>query len=71
MKNKVTELERALADTEGEIGNIVGKMNVAQINVAELEAERDEALRLTRKLETEVQLERVRYAELIKTLNEW
>lgn len=71
LENKVTELEKALADTEGEIGNIVGKMNVAQINVAELEAERDEALRLTRKLETEVQSERVRYAELIKTLNEW
>jgi len=71
LENKVTELERALADTEEEIGNIVGKMNVAQINVAELEAERDEALRLTRKLETEVQSERVRYAELIKTLNEW
>jgi len=71
LENKVTELEKALADTEGEIENIVGKMNVAQINVAELEAERDEALRLTRKLESEVQSERVRYAELIKTLNEW
>lgn len=71
LENKVTDLEKALADTEGEIENIVGKMNQAQVNVADLEAERDEALRLTRKLEKEVQAERVRYAELIKTLNEW
>ncbi|KAK5939210.1 hypothetical protein PMZ80_008513 [Knufia obscura] len=71
LENKVTELEQALADTEGEIGDIVGKMNEAQVNVAELEAERDEALRLTRMLEKEVQGERTRYAELIKTLNEW
>lgn len=71
LENKVTDLERALADTEAEIGRIVGKMNEAQVNVAELETERDEALRMTRKLETEVQAERGRYAELIKTLNEW
>jgi len=71
LEHKVTELESALAETEDEIQNIVGKMNVAQVNVAELETERDEALRLTRKLEMEVQVERIRYAELIKTLNEW
>lgn len=71
LENKVTDLERALADTESEIGRIVGKMNEAQVNVAELEAERDEALRMTRKLEAAVQDERQRYAELIKTLNEW
>jgi len=71
LEHKVTELEKALADTESEIGNIVGKMNEAQVNVAELEAARDEALRLTRKLEKDVQAERMRYTELIKTLNEW
>lgn len=71
LENKVTDLERTLADTEAEIGKIVGKMNEAQVNFADLEAERDEALRMTRKLESEVQNERERYAELIKTLNEW
>ena len=71
LENKVTDLERALADTETEIGQIVGKMNEAQVSVAELEAERDEALRLTRKLEAAVQTERTKYGELIKTMNEW
>lgn len=40
LENKVTELEKALAETEAEIGKIVGKMNQAQVNVADLEAER-------------------------------
>lgn len=71
LENKVTDLEHTLADTEAEISKIVGKMNEAQVNVADLEAERDEALRMTRKLEAEVQSERERYADLIKTLNEW
>lgn len=71
LENKVTDLEKALAETESEISQIVGKMNEAQVNVAELEAERDEALRLTRKLEAAVQTERTKYGELIKTLNEW
>lgn len=71
LENKVTELEKALADTESEIGKIVGKMNQAQMNVAELEAERDEALRLTRQLEAQVHDERGRYASLIETVNQW
>ena len=71
LEHKVTDLERALADTESEIGKIVGKMNQAQMNVAELEAERDEALRLTRMLEAQVHEERERYASLIETVNQW
>ncbi|KAK5098336.1 hypothetical protein LTS08_006469 [Lithohypha guttulata] len=71
LENKVTELEKALADTESEIGKIVGKMSQAQISVAELEAERDEALRLTRQLEGQVYEERTRYAHLIETVNQW
>lgn len=71
LENKVTELEKALADTESEIGKIVGKMNMAQMNVADLEAERDEALRLTRLLENQVNEERTRYASLIETVNQW
>lgn len=42
LENKVTDLEQALAETEAEISKIVGKMNQAQVNVADLEAERYE-----------------------------
>ena len=71
LEHKVGYLEKALAETEKEIENIVGKMNQAQMNVADLEAERDEALRLTRLLEAQVQEERIRYASLVETVNEW
>lgn len=71
LENKVSALEQALADAETEMGEVVGRMNTAQIGVAELEAERDEALQQTRRLEEAVQLERGRYAELLKTLDEW
>lgn len=71
LEHKVGELEKALAETENEIGKIVSKMNQAQMNVADLEAERDEALRLTRQLEAQVQEERVRYASLVETVNRW
>ena len=65
------DLEKALGETENEIGKIVGKMNLAQMNVADLETERDEALRLTRHLEAQVQEERARYASLVDTVNRW
>lgn len=40
LENKVAELERALSEAEKEMGEVVGRMNTAQIGVAELESER-------------------------------
>jgi hypothetical protein len=40
LEHKVAELEKALADAEKEMGDVVGRMNTAQIGVAELQAER-------------------------------
>ncbi|RMZ76475.1 hypothetical protein DV738_g4896, partial [Chaetothyriales sp. CBS 135597] len=56
LERKVTELEKALADTDAEMGEVIGRMNAAQMGVAELEAERDEALRQTRQLEQKIRM---------------
>ena len=40
LERKVVDLEKALADAEKEMKEVVGRMNTAQIGVAELESER-------------------------------
>jgi chromosome segregation ATPase len=40
LENKVAELEKALAEAEKEMGEVVGRMNTAQMGVADLESER-------------------------------
>jgi hypothetical protein len=40
LEHKVTELEKALAEAESAMEQVVGRMNMAQIGVAELESER-------------------------------
>ena len=40
LENKVAELEKALSEAEKEMGEVVGRMNTAQMGVAELESER-------------------------------
>jgi len=42
---------------------VVSKMNVAQIEVMELQNEREEAVRVTRKLQKEIESEKVRQFE--------
>ncbi|RMD43770.1 hypothetical protein DV735_g1287, partial [Chaetothyriales sp. CBS 134920] len=56
LERKVTELEKALSDADAEMGEVIGRMNAAQMGVAELEAERDEALRQTRQLEQKIRM---------------
>ncbi|EEP78549.1 predicted protein [Uncinocarpus reesii 1704] len=51
---KVKELEKALRDADKEMEQVVGKMNKAQIEVFELQTDRDEALRQTRKLQAQI-----------------
>ncbi|CAL5871023.1 uncharacterized protein PFLUO_LOCUS5265 [Penicillium psychrofluorescens] len=58
LEKQVKQLERALRDADMEMEEVIGRMNRAQIEVAELQAERDEALRQTRRLQTDIQAER-------------
>ncbi|OBT55655.1 hypothetical protein VE04_04179 [Pseudogymnoascus sp. 24MN13] len=51
LKSRVEELERALGEADREMEEVVGRMNVAQIEVMELQNEREEAVRATRMLE--------------------
>ncbi|KIW33677.1 uncharacterized protein PV07_00506 [Cladophialophora immunda] len=65
LENKVAELEKALSEAEKEMGEVVGRMNTAQMGVAELESERDEALRQTRRLEAAIAAEREKVQTLL------
>ncbi|EFZ00323.1 hypothetical protein X797_003915 [Metarhizium robertsii] len=51
LRARVAELEKALADAESEIQQVVSKMNEAQIQVMDLQEERETAARETRKLQ--------------------
>ncbi|EXJ84320.1 hypothetical protein A1O3_04987 [Capronia epimyces CBS 606.96] len=65
LENKVADLEKALAEAEKEMGEVVGRMNSAQMGVADLESERDEALRQTRRLEAAIAAERKKVQALL------
>ncbi|KAK2745286.1 hypothetical protein FQN57_003981 [Myotisia sp. PD_48] len=58
LDSKVKELEKALRDADAEMEEVVSRMNSAQIQVAELQADREEALRETRRLQAEVRSHR-------------
>lgn len=51
LRTRVTELETAVADAESEIQQVVAKMNEAQIEVMNLQEERETAARETRRLQ--------------------
>ena len=57
LKQRVVDLEKALADADHEMEEVVGRMNVAQIEVMELQNEREEAQRETRRLQREIEEE--------------
>jgi len=59
LKMRVMELETALADADKEMEEVVGRMNVAQIEVMELQNEREEAVRETRRLQKMIEQERI------------
>ncbi|RJE19434.1 hypothetical protein PHISCL_08237 [Aspergillus sclerotialis] len=65
LEKRVKELERLLRDADVEMEEVVGRMNRAQIEVAELQSDRDEALRQTRKLQAEIQSEREAFQALM------
>ena len=70
LKRRVEDLERALEEADGEMEEVVGRMNVAQIEVMELQNEREESVRLTRKLQKQIEEEKMRsFEEKFKSLS--
>ncbi|CAG9938312.1 unnamed protein product [Clonostachys rosea f. rosea IK726] len=51
LRAKVAELEKALSDAENEMQEVITRMSTAQIEVLNLQEERDRAVRETRKLQ--------------------
>ncbi|KAI8629427.1 hypothetical protein F5Y19DRAFT_432864 [Xylariaceae sp. FL1651] len=69
LRARVAELENALMDADTEMQQVVGRMNTAQIEVLQLQEEREAAINQTRKLERELQAEKVKaFGERFKTL---
>ncbi|KAH8676255.1 hypothetical protein BX600DRAFT_197710 [Xylariales sp. PMI_506] len=63
LKAKIEELEKALAEADSEMEEVVGRMNTAQIEVLQLQEERDAAMNQTKKLERALQAEKVKAFE--------
>ena len=57
LEQRVKELEAALREADKEMHEVVQKMNAAQIEAMELQAARDEAMRQTRALQNELEVE--------------
>lgn len=58
LKQRVVALESALAEADRQMEEVVGKMNVAQIEVMNLQNEREEAVRETRALQKRIEEEK-------------
>lgn len=70
LRERVGELERALADAEKEIQRVVAKMSEAQIEVMNLQEEHETALRETRRLQKALAEEQAKtFEERFKTIN--
>jgi chromosome segregation ATPase len=70
LKGRVMELEKALEEADKEMEEVVGRMNSAQIEVMELWNEREEAVRVTKRLEREIEEERRKgFESRFKTLS--
>lgn len=65
LEKRVEELEKALRDADHEMEEVVGRMNAAQMEVAELQFERDEAMRQTRRLQADIVAEREKVKALM------
>jgi chromosome segregation ATPase len=59
LRAKVRELEAALAAAEGEMQEVVGRMSAAQIEVMNLQEEREQAVRETRRVQKLLEDERL------------
>lgn len=63
LRLRVSELETALAEADTQMEEVVGKMNIAQMEVMELQNEREEALRETKRVQKMIEDERLRAFE--------
>ncbi len=63
LKGRVAQLEGALAGADAEMQEVVARMSAAQIEVLQLQEEREEAVRETRRLRKVLEEERVRVFE--------
>ncbi|KAJ9133978.1 Intracellular protein transport-like protein [Pleurostoma richardsiae] len=60
LKARVQDLERALSAADAEMQEVVGRMNTAQIEVLNLQEERENAVRETKKLQRLLEAEKVK-----------
>ncbi|KAE9968755.1 hypothetical protein EG328_007282 [Venturia inaequalis] len=58
LEKRVGELERALSEADREMSEVVTKMNLAQMEVAQVQSERDEAMMRTKRLQAAIGQER-------------
>ncbi|OCL09534.1 hypothetical protein AOQ84DRAFT_220764 [Glonium stellatum] len=65
LEKRVEDLEKALSEADREMEEVVSRMNLAQIEVAELQTERDEAMKQTRKLQADIIAEREKVKALM------
>ena len=65
LEGRVKDLEKALGVADKEMEEVVGRMNKAQIEVMELQSERDEAMRATRRLHGAIDQEKARVQVLM------
>ncbi|KAJ5767105.1 uncharacterized protein N7511_004721 [Penicillium nucicola] len=68
LERRVKDLEKLLRDADMEMEQVVGRMNRTQIHVAQLQTDREDALRLTRQLQSEIQTERDALRSLMNAL---
>ncbi|KAM0427559.1 hypothetical protein ACHAPT_007519 [Fusarium lateritium] len=70
LRERVSELEKALEDAEHEMQDVVARMSAAQIEVLNLQDEREAAVRDTRRLQKLLEQEKMKsFEERFKTLS--
>jgi chromosome segregation ATPase len=70
LRQRVTELEKALEDAEKEMQDVIARMSTAQIEVLTLQDEREAAVRETRRLQKLLEQEQMKsFEDRFKTLS--
>lgn len=70
LRARVSELEQALAEAESEMQGVIARMSEAQIEVLTLQEEREAAVRETRRLQRELEGEKVKaFEDRFRTLS--
>ncbi|KAI6354456.1 hypothetical protein MCOR25_008599 [Pyricularia grisea] len=60
LRLRVAELEKALNEADAEMQEVVSRMNMAQIEVLQLQEDREQAIRETRKLQRQIDEEKLK-----------